>query len=67
MAVMHILGWGPRYMGARPRDRHSAPAATGFGGGQFADTGVGDYWILTTAGDEDGFMDRVKEAGKVHE
>lgn len=63
--IRDILGWGPRHQGAKPRDRHSAPPATGFGGGQFANAGVGDYWILTAAGDEDGFMDEVREAGKV--
>ncbi|KAE8353887.1 hypothetical protein BDV28DRAFT_132284 [Aspergillus coremiiformis] len=65
--VKDILGWGPRSAGAKPRERHSAPVSstTGFGGSQFANAGVGDYWILTAAGDEDGFMTEVREAGKV--
>ncbi|GMG08348.1 unnamed protein product [Aspergillus oryzae] len=64
--VREILGWGPRSAGAKPKERHSAPVtlAGGFGG-QFSSAGVGDYWILTTAGDEDGFMSEVREAGKV--
>ena len=65
--VMNILGWGPRHMGAKPRDRHSAPAATGFGGGQFANGGVGDYWILGAGSNEDAFMNEVREAGKVRD
>ncbi|KAI9924073.1 hypothetical protein ASPWEDRAFT_67221 [Aspergillus wentii DTO 134E9] len=66
ITVKNILGWGPRHLGAKSKDRHSAPAApaTGFGGGQFANA-VGDYWVLTSAGDEDGFMSEVREAGKV--
>ncbi|KAE8421534.1 hypothetical protein BDV36DRAFT_51974 [Aspergillus pseudocaelatus] len=68
-AVREILGWGPRSAGAKPKERHSAPvtSAGGFGGGQFSNAGVGDYWILTTAGDEDGFMNEVREAGKVRD
>jgi hypothetical protein len=66
-AVRGILGWGPRHVGTMPKGRHSAPAAsaTGFGGGQLPNAGVGDYWVLTSAGDEDGFMNEVREAGKV--
>ncbi|GES57852.1 TBC domain protein [Aspergillus terreus] len=66
-AVRDILGWGPRHVGTMPKGRHSAPAAsaTGFGGGQLPNAGVGDYWVLTSAGDEDGFMNEVREAGKV--
>ncbi|KAF5865473.1 hypothetical protein ETB97_003731 [Aspergillus alliaceus] len=65
--VRDILGGGPHSAGAKPRERHSAPepSASGFGGGQFTNAGVGDYWILTAAGDEDGFMNEVREAGKV--
>ncbi|KAF9883082.1 hypothetical protein FE257_004116 [Aspergillus nanangensis] len=68
-AVRGILGWGPRHVGTLPKGRHSAPAApaTGFGGGQLPNAGVGDYWVLTSAGDEDGFMDEVREAGKVRD
>ncbi|KAJ5902254.1 hypothetical protein N7495_002782 [Penicillium taxi] len=65
-AVCQILGWGPRHMGVntqKPKDRHSAPAATGFSG-QVSSAGVADYWILTAAGNEDGFMAAVREAGK---
>lgn len=66
ISVRNILGWGPHHIGTKPKDRHSAPAsATGFGGGQFPNAGVGDYWILTGAGDDDGFMNEVREAGKV--
>lgn len=67
-SVRDILGWGPRHMGAKPKDRHSAPAApatTGFGGGQFASAGMGDYWVLSGVGDEDAFVNEVREAGKV--
>lgn len=64
-AVQDILSWGPRQGGTRTQERHSAPAsATGFGGGQMA-SGMGDYWMLGSAGDEDGFMHEVREAGKV--
>ncbi|EAW11870.1 putative TBC domain protein [Aspergillus clavatus NRRL 1] len=71
-AVRNILGSGPHHLGSnKPAARHSAPAAptpaTGFGGGQFASTEAGDYWILTAAGDEDGFMNEVREAGKVRD
>ncbi|PWY69519.1 hypothetical protein BO70DRAFT_147477 [Aspergillus heteromorphus CBS 117.55] len=64
-AAKDILSWGPRN-GGRAKERHSAPvaSATGFGGGQLT-PGVGDYWMLTSAGDEDGFMHEVREAGKV--
>lgn len=67
MNVMKILGWGPRHMGARPRDRHSAPAATGFGGrrNHYAEVSVDNYWILGAADDDDGFMNQVRQAGKV--
>ena len=66
ISARNILGWGPRHLGAKPKDRHSAPApATGFGGGQFPNASDGDYWILTGAGDDDGFMNEVREAGKV--
>ncbi|KKK17602.1 hypothetical protein ARAM_003228 [Aspergillus rambellii] len=67
LAVRNILAWGPRDVGTKPKERHSAPPATltGFGGGQLANAGVGDYWVLTSAGDEDGFMNEVREAGKV--
>lgn len=68
-AVRDILGWGPHHVGTMPKGRHSAPAgtATGFGGGQLPNAGVGDYWVLTAAGDEDGFMSEVREAGKVRD
>ncbi|KAI9374346.1 hypothetical protein BJX61DRAFT_532458 [Aspergillus egyptiacus] len=64
LAVRNILAWGPHHVGARPKERRSAPVA-GFGGG-LANPGVGDYWILTSAGDEDGFVREMREAGKVH-
>jgi hypothetical protein len=70
LIVRDVLGWGPRHSGAntqKPKDRHSAPAAAGFGGGQIENPGVADYWILTAAGDEDGFMEAVREAGKVRQ
>ncbi|KAJ5096964.1 hypothetical protein N7456_007685 [Penicillium angulare] len=70
ITVRDILGWGPRHIGAnnqKPKDRHSAPAAAGFGGGQLENPGVADYWILTAAGNEDGFMSAVREAGKVRQ
>ncbi|CAL5868416.1 uncharacterized protein PFLUO_LOCUS2641 [Penicillium psychrofluorescens] len=69
-AVRDILGWGPRQLGTnaqKPKERHSAPAAAGFGGGQVVNPGVGDYWVLTAAGNEDGFMLEVREAGKVRQ
>lgn len=70
IAVRNILGWGPRHLGAnnqKAKDRHSAPAAAGFGGGQVINPGVADYWILSAAGNEDGFMAAVREAGKVRQ
>ncbi|KAL2860671.1 putative TBC domain protein [Aspergillus lucknowensis] len=63
LAVKNILAWGPHDVGAKPRERRSAPA--GFGGA-LVSSSVGNYWILTSAGDEDGFMNEVREAGKVH-
>lgn len=69
VAVRDILGWGPRHVGANkqmPKERHSAPAAAGFSG-QVANPGVADYWVLTAAGNEDGFMAAVREAGKVRQ
>ncbi|KAJ5757648.1 uncharacterized protein N7511_006342 [Penicillium nucicola] len=68
LAVRDLIGWGPRSRGAStqtPKDRHSAPAASGFGGGSIENPGVADYWILSSAGTEDGFMNAVREAGKV--
>ncbi|KAL2823750.1 hypothetical protein BDW59DRAFT_148269 [Aspergillus cavernicola] len=67
LAVKNILAWGPHDVGAKPKERRSAPVApvAGFGGG-LANAGVGDYWVLTAAGDEDGFIKEVREAGKVH-
>jgi hypothetical protein len=68
--VRNILGWGPRHLGAnnqKPKERHSAPAAAGFGGGQVSNPEEADYWILTAAGNEDGFMSAVREAGKVRQ
>ncbi|CAG8429890.1 unnamed protein product [Penicillium salamii] len=70
LVIRDILGWGPRHVGAntqKPKDRHSAPAAAGFGGGSIENPGVADYWILTAAGNEDGFMKAVREAGKVRQ
>ncbi|PYI27546.1 hypothetical protein BP00DRAFT_450143 [Aspergillus indologenus CBS 114.80] len=69
-SVQGILSWGPRQAGTNSstEQRHSAPAApmpAGFGGGGLASSGVGDYWRLSSAGDEDGFMSEVREAGKV--
>lgn len=67
-AVRDILGWGPRHMGSKPKDRHSAPAApamSGFGGAQFGNGDAGDYWVLSSVGDEDGFINEMREAGKV--
>ncbi|KAJ5247281.1 hypothetical protein N7468_002264 [Penicillium chermesinum] len=69
LAVRNILGWGPRHVGAnnqKPKERHSAPAAAGFAG-QVVGSGEADYWILTAAGNEDGFMAAVREAGKVRQ
>lgn len=64
LAAKNILAWGPHDVGARPKERRSAPAApvAGFGGGLAS---AGDYWILSSAGDEDGFMTEMREAGKV--
>ncbi|KAJ5342431.1 hypothetical protein N7541_011555 [Penicillium brevicompactum] len=70
LVVRDILGWGPRHVGAntqKPKDRHSAPAAAGFGGGSIENPGVADYWVLTASGNEDGFMKAVREAGKVRQ
>ncbi|KAL3478195.1 hypothetical protein BJX99DRAFT_224786 [Aspergillus californicus] len=68
LAVKNILSWGPHDVGAKPKERRSAPVApvAGFGGG-LANAGVGDYWVLTSVGDEDGFMKEVRDAGKVHQ
>lgn len=67
LAVKNILAWGPHDVGTKPKERRSAPAApvAGFGGG-LTDPAAGDYWILSAAGDEDGFMSEMREAGKVH-
>ena len=68
-AVRNILGWGPRHMGTKPKDRHSAPPAPavggGFGGSQFGNGDAGDYWVLAPVSDEDGFINEMREAGKV--
>ncbi|EKV10804.1 RabGAP/TBC [Penicillium digitatum] len=71
LAVRDMLGWGPHNLdlGAnmqKAKERNSAPAA-GFGGGRIENFGVGDYWVLTAAGNEDGFMSAVREAGKVRQ
>lgn len=67
--LKHVVGWGPHDLGTLTRDtktRHSSPTPImGYGGGQFANAGVGQYWILSLAGDEDSFMNEVREAGKV--
>ncbi|OKL56394.1 hypothetical protein UA08_08206 [Talaromyces atroroseus] len=67
--IKHVIGWGPHDLGTILRDgktRHSSPTPImGFGGGQFANAGVGHYWILSVAGNEDSFMNEVREAGKV--
>ncbi|KAL4968063.1 putative TBC domain protein [Aspergillus stella-maris] len=67
LSVKNVLAWGPHDVGAKPKERRSAPAApvAGFGGG-LASAATGDYWILTSAGDDDGFMNEMREAGKVH-
>ncbi|KAI3096742.1 hypothetical protein DTO032C6_6539 [Penicillium roqueforti] len=70
LAVRDVLGWGPRSHGAntqKPKERHSAPAAAGFGGGQIENPGIADYWVLGASGDEDDFMNAVREAGKVRQ
>ncbi|KAL4990385.1 hypothetical protein BDW68DRAFT_40632 [Aspergillus falconensis] len=66
-AVKNILAWGPHDVGTKPKERRSAPAApiAGFAGG-LASVAAGHYWILTSAGDEDGFIREMREAGKVH-
>jgi hypothetical protein len=66
--LKHVLGWGPHDLGTilKDKSRHSSPTPiVGFGGGQFASAGVGNYWILNRTGDEDSFMNEVREAGKV--
>lgn len=67
--LKHVVGWGPHDLGTLIRDtktRHSSPTPImGYGGGQFANAGVGQYWILSLAGDKDSFMNEVREAGKV--
>ncbi|KAL4979601.1 hypothetical protein BDW66DRAFT_126794 [Aspergillus desertorum] len=67
LAVKNILAWGPHDIGTKPKERRSAPAApiAGFAGG-LTSAAAGHYWILTSAGDEDGFMNEMREAGKVH-
>ncbi|KAH8700954.1 hypothetical protein BGW36DRAFT_292880 [Talaromyces proteolyticus] len=76
--LKHVVGWGPHDMGAvigskknnKDKTRHSSPTPImGYGGGQFANAGVGQqqhyYWILNLSSDEDSFMNEVREAGKV--
>ncbi|KAL4754278.1 hypothetical protein BDW72DRAFT_167134 [Aspergillus terricola var. indicus] len=67
LAVKNILAWGPHDIGTKPKERRSAPAApiAGFAGG-LVGAATGHYWILTSAGDEDGFINEMREAGKVH-
>ncbi|OXV12052.1 hypothetical protein Egran_00185 [Elaphomyces granulatus] len=61
-----ILGWGPRMLD-KGTTRHSSPTPIiGNGGSQFSNAALGNYWILRSAGDEDGFMHEVRDAGKVH-
>lgn len=66
LAVKNILAWGPHDIGTKPKERRSAPAApiAGFAGG-LVGAAAGHYWILTSAGDEDGFISEMREAGKV--
>ncbi|CBF75468.1 hypothetical protein AN3752.2 [Aspergillus nidulans FGSC A4] len=66
LAVKNILAWGPHDIGTKPKERRSAPAApiAGFAGGLIG-AAAGHYWILTSAGDEDGFISEMREAGKV--
>jgi hypothetical protein len=64
----HVVGWGPHDLGTllKGKLRHSSPTPmVGFAGGQFANAGVGTYWIFPSSGDEDSFMHDVREAGKV--
>ncbi|KAL2787762.1 hypothetical protein BJX66DRAFT_279893 [Aspergillus keveii] len=65
LAVKNLLAWGPHDVGTKPKERRSAPAAPVAGFGGLANGGVGDYWIISSVGDEDGFMHEVREAGKV--
>lgn len=62
----HVLGWGPRTLD-KGTTRHSSPTPIiGYGGSQFSKAALGNYWILRSAGDEDGFMHEVRDAGKMH-
>jgi hypothetical protein len=76
--LKHVVGWGPHDIGAiissktkNDKTRHSSPTPImGYGGGQFSNPGLGGqqqhhYWILNLSGDEDSFMNEVREAGKV--
>lgn len=64
-AVRDILGWGPRDIGTKNKGvQNPQSALSGFGGGHIPNASVGKYWLLESAGDEDGFMNQVREAGK---
>jgi hypothetical protein len=59
-SVIGILGWGPKDAGrARITGAIHSPVA---GAGEHGD--LGRYWILDAAGDEDGFMEMVRDMGK---
>ncbi|KAJ9366189.1 hypothetical protein DTO282E5_9128 [Paecilomyces variotii] len=66
-AVRDILGWGPHDLGTKTQGAQNSPVPTGFGGGHIPNAGVGKYWLLDSAGDEDGFMIQVREAGKTQQ
>jgi len=59
-SVIGILGWGLKDAGrARVKGDINSPVA---GVGERGD--LGRYWILDAAGDEDGFMEMVRDMGK---
>ena len=59
-SVIGILGWGPKDSGrARSKGVSQTPVA---GAGE--EGHLGRYWILDAAGNEDGFMEMVRDMGK---
>lgn len=57
-SVIGILGWGPKDAGRSKRALQSQVAEAGENGN------LGRYWILDAAGDENGFMEMVRDMGK---
>ena len=59
-SVVGILGWGPKDVGMVRAKGGSQSSSVGAG----EHNDLGRYWNLDAAGDEDAFMEMVKEMGR---